>query len=125
MLLQGLSLVYIDRMIIGIGTDIVEIGRVEEMDLDKFATRLLTSAEIAALSRLSAAKLAKRFAAKEAISKALGTGIGAELTFHDMEIFNDEAGKPLARILTKPELKVHLSLSDEKRYAVAFAVIED
>lgn len=112
-------------MIIGIGTDIVEIARIEKAGVEKLSKKILKPSEIAELPKLNAAKLAKRFAAKEAISKALGTGIGAELAFHDIEISNDELGKPLAKILTKPQLKVHLSLSDEKSYAVAYALIED
>lgn len=112
-------------MIIGIGTDIVEIARIEKFDAEKFAAKILNANEITALTKLTATKLAKRFAGKEAVAKALGTGIGAELAFHDIEISNDAAGKPLAKILTRPELKVHLSLSDEKNYAVAFAIIED
>jgi holo-[acyl-carrier protein] synthase len=123
MLLQGLSLVYIAYMIIGIGTDIVDIARIEQAGIEKLAKKILSAAEIAAISKLTAAKVAKRFAGKEAIAKAFGTGIGAKLAFHDIEIFNDEAGKPLAKILTEPNLQIHLSMSDEKNYAVAFAVI--
>jgi holo-[acyl-carrier protein] synthase len=112
-------------MIHGIGTDIVEIARIEALDATKLAKKILTAAEIAALPKLSAAKLAKRFAGKEAISKAFGTGIGAKLAFHDIEIFNDAAGKPTARIKGRGDLRIYLSLSDEKNYAVAFAVIEN
>ena len=115
-------------MIVGIGTDIIEIARIEQISakagLPKFAKKILTDAEILALSEVSAAKLAKRFAAKEAISKAFGTGIGAKLAFHDIEIFNDESGKPTAHIKKHGDLKIHLSISDERTHAIAFAVIE-
>ena len=111
-------------MIMGIGTDIVEIARIEEIGANKLAKKILTAEEIAALPKLSAAKIAKRFAAKEAIAKAMGTGIGTKLAFHDIEIFNDAAGKPMATIAGRTDLKIHLSMSDEKNYAVAFALIE-
>lgn len=128
MLLQGLSLVYYAQMLHGIGTDIVEIARIEQIGAKKLAKKILSPAEIAALEGLSddkfLRKIAKRFAAKEAISKAFGTGIGAKLAFHDIEISNDAAGKPLASIAGRKDLKIHLSISDEKTHAIAFAVIE-
>lgn len=115
-------------MIVGIGTDIVEIARIEHIGskngFERLAKKILTKAEISALATLSAAKIAKRFAAKEAISKALGTGIGANLAFHDIEIFNDAAGKPITTIKNRADLKINLSISDEKKYAIAFAVVE-
>jgi len=118
-------------MITGIGTDIVEIARFEQIEarsgIQRLAKKLLTQEEISALTKtsiISPAKLAKRFAAKEAISKAFGTGIGAKLAFHDIEIFNDESGKPTASIKNRADLKIHLSISDERTHALAFAVIE-
>jgi len=114
-------------VIIGIGTDIIEIKRIEKLDLDKFAKKILTESEIKLLANgpQRVAKLAKRFAAKEAIAKAFGTGIGGDLSFQDIEISSDEKGKPLAKISNQQAgLSVHLSIADEKEYAVAFAVIE-
>jgi len=111
-------------MINGIGTDIVEIARIEAAGVEKLAKKILTPAEISALPKLTAAKLAKRFAAKEAIAKAFGTGIGAKLACHDIEISNDELGKPKAKIKGRGDLRIYLSLSDEEHYALAFAIIE-
>lgn len=118
-------------MITGIGTDIVEIARFELIEaksgIEKLIKKLLTEEEISALTKnsiITSAKLAKRFAAKEAISKAFGTGIGAKLAFHDIQIFNDESGKPTARIKNRDDLKIHISISDERTHALAFAVIE-
>lgn len=111
-------------MIKGIGTDIVEISRIQKMDLEKFATKILTKSETINHQPLTSNYLAKRFAAKEAIAKAYGTGIGSALSFQDIEISNDENGKPLAKI-KRQNLKIHLSIADEKTHAVAFAIIED
>lgn len=115
-------------MIIGIGIDIVEIGRIKQM-LDKqskFVQRILTDKEQEALQSLTgdrkAEYLAGRFAAKEAYAKAVGTGIGKELSFQDIEIKKDENGKPF---IVKPKQSgVHLSISHSKEYAVAQVVIE-
>lgn len=71
------------------------------------------------------AYLAKRFAAKEAISKALGVGIGENLSFQDIEISNNDLGKPIVLLEKFPDIKIHLSLSDEKEgLAIAFAIAE-
>ena len=123
-------------MISGIGTDIVNIGRIRKA-LDRhgsaFARRVLTDKEQETFESCSdqASWLAKRFAAKEAASKALGTGIG-KVSFHHLEVTNDELGAPrmtfsgYARELQ--ELRgiqsIHLTLSDEVDYAVAFVVLE-
>lgn len=111
-------------MLHGIGTDIVEIARIEQIGAKKLANKILSEQEFAKLNNLSAAKIAKRYAGKEAIAKAFGTGIGAKLAFKDIEISNDESGKPIAKIVGRADLLVHLSLSDEKNHAIAFAVIE-
>jgi len=116
-------------MIKGIGLDIIEIQRVRKIVVSqpKFVDRILTDNEQKVYVRLSGNRqlefLAGRFAAKEAFSKALGTGIGKEVGFLDIEIINDERGKPVIR---KPfNHGVHLSISHSKEYAAAQVIIED
>ena len=124
-------------MIVGIGVDIAEISRVDELCTrygDRFASRILCEDELQEYRqrRNSSSYLALRFAAKEAVAKACGTGIGAELGFHDMQIEHDAAGKPLLRFFDSADdllkrLQVRnalISLSDEKHYVVAMAVLE-
>lgn len=115
-------------MISGIGIDIVELERIQKIveRQEKFADRILTLNEKAVYTGLSTGRkiefLAGRFAAKEAFSKAYGTGIGKELSFLDIEIKTDGKGKP---IITKPLNEgVHLSISHSKDYAVAQVIIE-
>ncbi|EJL7830093.1 holo-ACP synthase [Vibrio vulnificus] len=123
--------------IIGLGTDIAEIERVEKAlarSGKAFAQRILTEQEMVTFSALKQQGrfLAKRFAAKEAASKALGTGIAQGVSFHDFTIGNDENGKPtltlsgraaeLAQVMGV--LHTHLSISDERHYAVATVVLE-
>ena len=124
-------------MIAGIGTDIVRIERVRSIlgkrQGEAFARRILTDSEWAIFSDHSnrAAYLAKRFAAKEAASKALGTGIG-KVSFQHLEVSNDDKGAPklffhgYARELQEQRgiKHLHLSLSDEEDAAVAFVVLE-
>ena len=123
--------------IFGVGTDlasVVRIGQALERHGDGFAARILCGAEMDEYHahRHKAAFLAKRFAAKEAIAKALGTGIGAELGFGDMYIVHEAAGRPGVVFHGEGEAtrrrlgigRVHLSISDERRYATAFAVAE-
>ncbi|MGB0723642.1 MAG: holo-ACP synthase [Gammaproteobacteria bacterium] len=123
--------------IAGIGTDIIAIGRITEAlerHGERFAKRILTDAELDefSASRTPAVLLAKRFAAKEAIAKALGTGIAHGLGFHDMHIAHDQRGRPLvgfsaagARLCGDLGIgRCHLSLSDEREYVVAYAVAE-
>ncbi len=115
-------------MIKGIGIDIIELSRVQEMieRHPKFAERILAEREKERFHDLSGRRqveyLAGRFAAKEAFSKANGTGIGKELSFQDIEIENDKSGKPF---FLKPEVKAHLSISHSREYAVAQVIIED
>ena len=119
-------------MIIGIGTDIVQIPRIERiLDLykDHFINRLLCEVELQKLALLDPSKhanfLAKRFAAKEAISKALGTGIGPNLQFKNIIILNDDLGKPFVQITSHKlnQFQIHLSLSDDYPISIAFAII--
>ena len=124
-------------MIYGIGTDIVSIERVQEIlkkNRDGFINRVLTEHEIALFTNKaeSAAYCAKRFAAKEAFSKALGTGIGRVVSFQDLTVRNNENGKPyfmpsekLRLYLQEKGIKQgHLSISDESSNALAFVVLE-
>ncbi|WP_246945322.1 holo-ACP synthase [Bacillus pinisoli] len=115
-------------MIKGIGIDIVEIKRIETLleKTPKFVDRILTEGERSVWNTLTDRRkyeyLAGRFAAKEAFSKAMGTGIGVGLQFIDIEILQDEKGKPY---IAKPlENGVHLSISHSKDYAVAQVIIE-
>lgn len=127
-------------MIIGIGTDIVQIKRIELTVRrwgDKWTHRLFTPAERAAADRLTetgrAAYYAKRFAAKEAFSKALGTGIGHLATWREIEILNTAGGAPVLTVSGKTAetlaktagvpTRIHISLSDDDM-AVAMVIIE-
>lgn len=121
---------------IAIGTDILEIERIEavlERQGKRFAARILTIAELEEFnaSLQPARLLSKRFAAKEAIAKALGTGIGRGVSWQDMQIGHDEKGAPRVTLTAgarkvAAELgagSVALSLADERHYVVAFAVL--
>ncbi len=124
-------------MIFGIGVDIAETARVARLYADygnRFARRILTEYELEEFSRRQQSEnyLATRFAAKEAVAKALGTGIGKDLGFHSVQIENDTTGKPRLRFLgSAVELIARhrianslVSLSDEKHYVVAMVVLE-
>ncbi len=123
--------------IYGIGTDIVSISRIKNSLKNRnFIDRIFNEKEIFKCKKIknSVNCYAKRFAAKEAFSKALGTGISKGINFKDIVILNNKSGKPYISITgqTKKTLykkfkkrrsKVSLSLSDEKNYAVAFVTI--
>jgi holo-[acyl-carrier protein] synthase len=124
-------------MIVGIGVDIAETARMEKLIAkygQRFARRILTADELLEFDRRkhSSSYLATRFAAKEAVAKALGTGIGKQLGFHSVQIDNDSQGKPLLRFLGSAVdliagLDINnamISLSDEKHYVVAMVVLE-
>lgn len=126
-------------MIYGIGTDIVNIERIVALykkDKDRFLLKILSEAEREMLSKIKLESqqigyLAKRFAGKEAVSKALGTGIADGLNFSDIEILNNDKGQPYVNInnniLTDKEItseQIKISLSDDAPFAVAFVVIE-
>ena len=124
-------------MIIAVGTDIIRIERVLaslERQGDRFLKRILTPEEREQLgNRVNIAPfVAKRFAAKEAVAKALGTGIGQGVSWQDITVSNDEHGAPFVRLSGAAELRsqrlgasaCHISLSDEKEFALAFAVLE-
>ncbi|WP_170006298.1 holo-ACP synthase [Bacillus fonticola] len=115
-------------MIEGIGIDITETGRIAKMlkQQPRFVERVLTEREQQEFFELPERRkvewLSGRFAAKEAFSKATGTGIGKDLSFQDIEIFCDERGKPFVQ---RPFFEgVHLSISHSDSYAVAHVVIE-
>lgn len=123
-------------MIYGIGTDIVEIARIRagwERHGERFLRRLLAPSEYAdfAAARQPACFLAKRFAAKEAMVKALGTGFRDGIRLTDIGVVHDAAGRP-GLACTGRTFGVmqglgigisHLSLADERDYAVAFVIL--
>jgi holo-[acyl-carrier protein] synthase len=124
-------------MIYGVGTDLVDIKRVEKIlskNRDGFVRRVLSEHEQALFANKadSAAYCAKRFAAKEAFAKALGTGIGKTVSFQDLTVRNNEDGKPhfipsekLRQYLVEKNIKqAHLSISDESQTAIAFVILE-
>ena len=124
-------------MILGVGTDIVSLSRLEKMDnLEKFAMKVLSEKELAIFTNLVELKkityLAKQFAGKEAISKAFGTGMSLPVMFENIEILRDDHGKPIFNALNDLKIlqvdlgivKSHVSLADEKNYATAFAILE-
>ena len=124
-------------MIFGIGTDIVEVKRIRNLDsLEKFADKILSLNELEVFkSQIDEKKvtfLAKQFAAKEAVSKALGTGIGKDIRFNQIEILRNSDGKPYLNHVGMIKTifndlgitKTHVSLSDEKKYALAFVILE-
>lgn len=125
-------------MIIGVGIDLVEIERIRDaLDRhgERFAHRILSAAEYADWTTVSEALrarfLAKRFAAKEAFSKAAGTGIGRGFGFQDLCVEHDVLGKPSVgfnaanRVLAAfADCQIHLSLTDERSLAGAYCMIE-
>ena len=117
-------------MILGIGCDVVEIKRIKDAlqkHKDKFLLKNFTTLEIEnapVLDNIRVAYFAKRFAGKEAFAKALGSGIGEKVEFRDIEILNEESGKPYLTCNKHAGFKFHITLSDEMHYAIAFVVIE-
>ncbi len=124
-------------MILGIGTDITEVARIKsslERFGDSFLQRILRPSEIdyCRAFQQPAQYVAARFAAKEAISKAFGTGIGAQLAWHDMEICRRESGEPFVilhaggKVLftSRNAKQLLISLSHTHNYATAMAVLE-
>src|SRR6059058_1989853 len=124
-------------MILGIGIDIIEVDRIRlsyERFGERFLNRILHPNEISyCLShKVPAPFLAARFAAKEAISKAFGTGIGAQLGWRDMEVGRKESGEPFVilhdkgiELLQQRRARiVHLTLSHTEAHAAAVAILE-
>jgi holo-[acyl-carrier protein] synthase len=127
-------------MILGLGNDIVDIRRIErsiERYGDRFLNRIFTDAERAKSDRRTAraASYAKRFAAKEACSKALGTGMSMGVFFRDMGVENDHNGKPALRLTggasarlaamtpAGQRAQIHLTMTDEYPLAEAVVII--
>jgi holo-[acyl-carrier protein] synthase len=128
-------------MILGIGSDLTDIRRIREtLDRfgDRFVHRIFTAVEQKRAQRRGdpAASFAKRFAAKEACAKALGTGLSAGVFWRDMGVINAPSGQPTMALtggaaerlaaLTPAGMRpvIHLSLTDDHPYAQAFVVIE-
>ena len=124
--------------ILGVGVDIIKNDRIKNsIKNHKFRDRIFSSNELklSASSKNKIGYFSKRFAAKEAFAKALGTGFRNDLNFKDIEVMNDKFGKPyysdskkITKIIKK-EFKVKnfnsfLSISDEKEYSTAFAIIQ-
>ena len=122
--------------IVGMGTDIIEIERIASSlsRSIKLANRVLTAQEMSVFeqSKEPARYLAKRFAVKEAAVKALGTGIGRGISWHQIEVGNRESGAPFLtfngafaeRCEQKGVTKSHVSISDEQHYATATVILE-
>lgn len=111
-------------MIKGIGTDIVNISRIEKaMQQEKFLEKTFTPREREERKH-KVENYAAAFAAKEAVVKALGSGFRG-IGFHDIEILHEENGKPYICLYGKKEGKWYVSLSHEKEYAVAMVVWEE
>ena len=122
----------------GIGVDIVDNSRIKKMIRNKdFLNRVFSNYEILNSNKIAnkTAFFAKRFAAKEAFSKSLGTGIRNNLNFRDIVIKNNKSGKPFFLITKKikslinkqfktKKFNFYLSISDEKNYSVAFVIFQ-
>ncbi|HBZ49404.1 MAG TPA: holo-ACP synthase [Halieaceae bacterium] len=120
-------------MIIGLGTDLVEIARIDRVYQrhgERFARRILTPTEYLQFTdrQYCVAYLAKRFAAKEAIVKALGTGFRGLMQWQNIEVLADRLGKPVAYLLNgaaeqlEQQSTISITISDERQYALAFAL---
>lgn len=122
--------------IYGIGSDIININRVKKALKNKnFIKKIFSKNEIKTVENKAnkIASYAKRFAAKEAFSKALGTGISKGISFKDISIHNNKKGKPdikllgktkkIVQTILKKNYKIFLTISDEQKYALAMVVI--
>ena len=123
---------------LGIGVDIIDNSRIKKSITNKkFVSRIFSNDEIIRSKKTlnKTAFFSKRFAAKEAFSKALGTGFRKGLNFNDISIINDKYGKPLIKLNNKlqniikkkfktKKFNVYLSISDEKKHAIAFVILE-
>ena len=119
--------------IYGVVTDIVDITRIKKsIKNKKFINKIFSDREIKNSKNKLDSYYAKRFAAKEAFSKALGTGISEGISFNEISILNNDKGQPYIELLGKTKIivnkkikkrKIFLSLSDEKKYAIATVII--
>lgn len=121
-------------MILGVGTDIIEIDRIKRAidNTPGFLEKIFTKREVEELSKntLRVESVAGNFAVKEAVSKAIGTGIRG-FSFKDIEVFRDELGKPIIKVSSKIEEVIkcneylfNVSISHNKTMAIAFVVLE-
>ena len=125
-------------MIVGIGTDIIDTRRIKNTIHrygEKFKKRCFSNNEIIRSENCfnPTNSYAKRYAAKEACSKALGTGLAKGIFWKDVEVVNDKYGKPFIKLhnnalkrinkITKKDYYIEVSLSDEKNYAIANVII--
>ncbi|AXV41913.1 holo-ACP synthase [Staphylococcus warneri] len=116
-------------MIYGIGLDLIEIERIENVynkQKQKFVERILSKEEQIKFNSFSQQKrkieyLAGRFATKEAFSKALGTGLGKTIAFHDINCYNDHLGKPC---IDYSGFRVHVSITHTENYAMSQVLLE-
>lgn len=126
--------------ILGLGCDILEVGRIENLlrkGRESFIKRVLTLEEIAEYERRSDKSaprgtlyIATRYCAKEAFSKAMGTGVGEQFSFQDLSVLNDEMGRPrlvyserLLMWLNSRRAYAQMSLSDEQNYAMSTVIL--
>ena len=123
---------------LGIGVDIIDNLRIKKsLSSKKFVLRIFSKSEIKKSKKIlnKTAFFAKRFAAKEAFSKALGTGFRNGLNFNDISVVNDKYGKPTIKLSNKlkniiskmfktKKINVFLSFADEKKHSIAFVIIE-
>ena len=121
----------------GVGTDIIQVNRLKKsLNKKPFLSRIYSKEEILKCkrSKVNSNCFAKRFAAKEAFSKALGTGISKGISFNEILVLNEKSGKPYIKLINKTKkiverklkkkiYKISLSIADEKDYAVAFVTI--
>ena len=121
----------------GVGTDIIQVNRLKKsLNKKPFLSRIFNEEEIIKCkrSKVNSNCFAKRFAAKEAFSKALGTGISKGISFNEIIVLNEKSGKPYIKLINKTKkivekklkkkiYKISLSIADEKDYAVAFVTI--
>ena len=121
----------------GVGTDIIQVKRLKKsLNKKPFLSRIYSKEEIIKCkrSKINSNCFAKRFAAKEAFSKALGTGISKGISFNEIIVLNEKSGKPYIKLINKTKkiverklkkkiYKISLSIADEKDYAVAFVTI--
>lgn len=124
-------------MIHGIGIDIVEINKIEQIIFrsgDKLARRVFRKSELNIYykEKYPVRFLSKRFAAKEAVSKAFGTGINQGITFNQIEVFNNDLGKPMIRLFSNAAIlakklalkNIQITLSDTCKYVCAVVIFE-
>ncbi|GAA5103741.1 holo-ACP synthase [Bartonella jaculi] len=128
-------------MIVGLGNDLIDVRRIERMLVrygDRFVQRIFTDMEQNKSENLKkkSSSYAKRFAAKEACAKALGTGIACGINWKDMGVVNLPSGKPMMKLTNRAQMQlqkllpphhdavIHLSITDDFPWAQAFVIIE-